>query len=725
MLLYLLEPNLLRRNEWFDKLNPTVYQVEPAKKVAEIKELLVRYSYKGDGFIGFDNKPLIKWLCKLPNQGFYAGELFEPRDECKHLFDPGTKIFYVPQAINAWSQPSVYTDEWKYLYENILGTSIKYTSEWVDVPFKELPFNQLMAYDIETTGLNYGLDTIRTIGFSWEGDNNVLYKTAFDWDEVDTRLLSDSLVSSTEKVFHNATFDLTYLCRYLGRHPLEINAVTDTKLLSYALHNSVRGSDNSLEYLARRFLGSYKIDSLKAAGDALKHYNANDCAATLYLRLTLEELPFARKLHEMIPKIVGMQLTGWPLNRLEVLNLDNRLTRRRAQLLLRLEKMQPGLNPNSPKQLNELFFGAWKLDSYGKTASGNEETGTKALEFFRFQLEGCPEKKDFLDTLIEFKEVDKVAGSFLSPMLKAVNSDCFLRGSYNIGGTKSGRLSASDPNLQQFPSNSKYAKDFKKCFKPPKGWVLIGADYCSLEDRVSALTTRDPEKLKVYTDGYDGHCLRAATYFGIETDGSVMAINAIAKSHSDLRQKSKAPTFALTYQGTILTLVKNCGFSYEEAERIYEAFHRLYHVSDEWVDARLEQGKKDGYVNLAYGHRIKTPLLKDSIQGRNAPYIAVKERRTAANALGQSYCMVTGFTTAAMYRELYDLGLKDDILPVGEVHDACYWLVKDEPHVIAEAKRLMEKHMPNHGLPELEHEQVKLDIDAFIIRDSWANPVSL
>jgi len=123
---------------------------------------------------------------------------------------------------------------------------------------------------------------------------------------------------------------------------------------------------------------------------------------------------------------------------------------------------------------------------------------------------------DLLENIKELQNVNKIITTFIPPFSKKSikrKDSYFLNGSFNVG-VKSGRLSSAQPNLQQLPSTgTKYAKPIKKCFQPPPGWLLVGADYSSLEDRISALQTKDPNKLKVYTDGYDGHCLRAYAYF--------------------------------------------------------------------------------------------------------------------------------------------------------------------------------------------------------------------
>lgn len=118
-------------------------------------------------------------------------------------------------------------------------------------------------------------------------------------------------------------------------------------------------------------------------------------------------------------------------------------------------------------------------------------------------------------------------------------------------------------NLQQIPAGGDLGKLIKTCFSGPYGKIFCGADFASLEDRISALSTKDPNKLKVYTDGYDGHCLRAHAYFGNQMPDidptSVESINSIEDLYPDLRQMSKAPTFLLT-----LNLASSTGDSSEK-----------------------------------------------------------------------------------------------------------------------------------------------------------------
>lgn len=164
----------------------------------------------------------------------------------------------------------------------------------------------------------------------------------------------------------------------------------------------------------------------------------------------------------------------------------------------------------------------------------------------------------------------------------------YLHGSFNLGGTVSGRLSSSDPNLQNVPSGSTYGKLIKSCFTAlPPGWIFCGADSPNaLEDRINTLATKDPNKLKVFTQGYDSHCLRAYYFFPDKLPGitdSVESINSIKKKFPEIRQLAKAPAFALQYAGTWRTLSKNLGFAEEEAKKIESGFREMYRVSEQWV----------------------------------------------------------------------------------------------------------------------------------------------
>lgn len=172
-------------------------------------------------------------------------------------------------------------------------------------------------------------------------------------------------------------------------------------------------------------------------------------------------------------------------------------------------------NPASGAQLQVLLYEVLGLPVLDKTKKKQPATGNKTLSKLKKHTSD-PAVLEVLSALIEISKVAKILSAFIPTFKEAwLKADgChYLHGNFNLGFVVSGRLSCSKPNLQQLPSGSTYGKLIKDCFSAPKGWVMGGADFKSLEDMISALTTKDPNKLKVYIDGLDGHSLRAFNYY--------------------------------------------------------------------------------------------------------------------------------------------------------------------------------------------------------------------
>ena len=233
------------------------------------------------------------------------------------------------------------------------------------------------------------------------------------------------------------------------------------------------------------------------------------------------------------------------------------------------------------------------------------------------------------------------------------------------------------------------------------------------------------------TEGYDGHCLRAYYYFRDrmpDIDGtSVESINSIKKKYPELRQLSKAPTFLLTYGGSAIGLMKNCGFSEEEAKSIEANYHELYRESDEWVKERLARACDDGYVELAFGLKLRTPLLKQSILGnRSTLHQAEAEARTAGNALsGQSYGLLNNRAAVAFMKRVWASKWRTSIQPVALIHDAIYLLIDDDIECLEWVNKALIEEMSWQELPEIAHDTVKLGAELDVFYPSWENEITL
>ena len=182
----------------------------------------------------------------------------------------------------------------------------------------------------------------------------------------------------------------------------------------------------------------------------------------------------------------------------------------------------------------------------------------------------------------------------------------------------------------------------------------------------------------------------------------------------------------MTYQGTWHTLVSNLGFPEEKAKAIEKGYHDLYQVSDAYVQERLKQASKDGYVEVAFGLRVRTPLLKQVIYGsRGMPYEASAEGRTAGNALGQSYGLLNNRAAVEFMQKVWASKYRYDIKPVGLIHDSIYILMRNDVEVVEFANRELINAMKWQELPELQHPTVKLGANLDIFWPDWAHATTL
>lgn len=583
-----------------------------------------------------------------------------------------------------------------------------------------------------------------------------------------------------------------------------------TLLISYLATNSCAGNKNGLKDQAQEFAGDYAQEDVKDIRKIplpqLLQYNLVDTLATWFVyeknwpkmvkdnQLGIYETIFK----PAIVDIIQMQLTGMPMDMDQVLRVkdalqgisDDAVGRMLQQPVIqqfeyvRLEdytnlknsewvkkrmtvtemaaaaqeseaiRKEITFNPNSDPQLRKLLYEVIGLPVIDRTDTKLPATGAKTLEKLINHTQQ-PEVKALLEALIDFLAVDKILGTFIAAFEKAqLGPDGWhwLFGFFNLGGTISGRLSSSGPNLQNLPANvhmklsaallqrfgnilAPYVKDgelslgklIKSCFKAPPGWFFCGIDFSSLEDRISALTTKDPNKLRVYEDGFDGHAMRAHAYFGDQMPdivNTVESINQIAEKghkYGHLRQDSKTPTFLLTYGGTYIGIMEQLGWTQEKAQSVEARYHELYKVSDDWVATKLDQACKDGYVTVAFGLRVRTPLLHQVVRGTSkTPFQAEAEGRTAGNAMGQSWCLLNSRAGSEFMGKVRKSEFRNSIKPSAQIHDAQYYLVKDDIDTIQYANTHVVQACQWQNHPDIWHDTVKLGGEFAIFYPDWS-----
>ena len=371
-------------------------------------------------------------------------------------------------------------------------------------------------------------------------------------------------------IFHNAGFDVTQLIYHLWMNKLDdykgmlkglhimCRNLEDSMIVAYLATNTCGKAELGLKPLAHEYTGNYGVDVSDVTQLPVKElleYNLKDVLATWYVYEKYYPIMVDENQEELytslfmpsLKVLIETQLVGFRIypDRLEELNKNltsysegilkqlnsypwikelekqlNELAAKKYNAKTKKKKKTPDdfdekFNPNSNNHISIVLYDILKLPVIDTTEKGNPATGTETLE--KLVNHATDEYvKEFLKNLTEYSAAAKILSAFIPAFehTQMVKGRKALYGSFKLGGTVSGRLSSSRPNLQNLPSTgSKYAKPVKRIFGYPKGYIFIGADQRSLEDRISALTTRDSNKLSVYTSGYDGHSLRAYTYF--------------------------------------------------------------------------------------------------------------------------------------------------------------------------------------------------------------------
>ena len=661
-----------------------------------------------------------------------------------------------------------------------------------DICFDELYKHPVLTVDIETSGLKFHTDYIISIAFSWDKHSGIAMYINNDKTKIE-QLAEFFRKYEGKLIFHNATFDTMFIIRYCYMNDIQdwkgmltgldimFRDTDDTRIIAYLSLNSCSRTSYKLKQLAYEYTGEYAQEDIDDAShipvDRLLPYNLTDTCATWYvydkyypiMKADNQENIYLTLLKPSLKVLVQTQMVGMRIDPSKLNDLESDLFVKEVEFEKSLRthdkikefeyqcKLQKVAKYNlsvktkrksvkdyekewcfnfaSNQQLSTFLYEFLHLPILSYTKKGNPAVDADTIMELQYVKEAEP-YKDLLKVFYEYSKLRKIITSFLGEFKESpkVGNCLGLYGNFNLCGTISGRLSSSKPNLQQLPSTgSPYAKPIKNIFIAPEGYIFVGADQRSLEDRISALTTKDSQKLKVYIEGFDSHALRAYSYFREQMpditkeleehpENELEIINSIKTKHKDLRQASKGVTFCLTYGGTKHALMSECGLTEDQAIQAESRYHELYKESDAWVKERIDKAKETGYVECAFGLRLRTPLLKNSItSGYGALKEASKEGRTAGNALGQSWCLLNSRSTNEVMEKVWNSKYRYDILPVAQIHDASYFFIKDDIDVLIWFNKVLIKAMEWQEDPAIAHDTVKLGGDLELFIPDWAH----
>jgi DNA polymerase-1 len=491
--------------------------------------------------------------------------------------------------------------------------------EALDKLGKRLKEKGSFAFDTETTGLN--TLTAQLVGISLSPTTGEAYyiPVGHRYLEIVQQLPVEQVIEKLKPVFendkiakiaHNAKFDMEILAEY----GITVNnLVSDTMIAAYLLGEKSLG----LKSLSFNRLGIEMTDITELIGSGKKQINMSQVEVSVagkYAcadadntgrldRLLGTELKeqglwqlFADVEMPLVPILMKMERKGVALD----VNLLGDMSRRLGKRLLELEdeiyqKAGRRFNINSTQQLSPVLFQELKLPAARKTKSGFS-TDASVLEELRGQ-------HPIIELILEYRQLTKLKSTYVDALPGLVNQKTGrVHTSFNQTKTTTGRLSSSDPNLQNIPVRGEQGKEIRQAFVAPPGYELLSADYSQIDLRVLAHLSQDPELLKTFHHDGDIHTDTAIRLFGVEKD----------KVTPDMRRLAKTVNFGVIYGMSGYGLEQATEFSREEAEKFITAYFEKYPHVREYMEGTKKQARELGYVQTILGRRRSIPEINSS-----------------------------------------------------------------------------------------------------------------
>ena len=541
----------------------------------------------------------------------------------------------------------------------------------------------LFAFDTETTSLNYMQAEIVGLSFAIEPGEAAYVPLAHLNPGLEGQLDRDQILAQMKPLLESSAVKkvgqhLKYDANVLANHGITLHGIAhDTMLQSYII--DAVGSRHDMGSLALKYLGQRVISFEEVAGKGVKQVSFDHVDIEQAAAYAAEDADVTLRLHEtLLPKLAAEPSLNDVYQRLElplvpVLSKIERngafvsVDKLRAQsheIAIRLAELesqacdlagQP-FNLASPKQLGEILFEKLELPVIKKTPKGAPSTAEDVLAELANDYE-------LPAVLIEHRGLAKLKSTYTDKLPEMVDSRTGrVHTSYHQAVTATGRLSSSDPNLQNIPIRTQEGRRIRQAFIAPEGRKIVAADYSQIELRIMAHLSSDAGLLHAFANELDVHSATAAEVFDVSLEGVT----------TDQRRKAKAINFGLIYGMSAFGLAKQIGVARGEAQEYIDRYFARYPGVADYMDATRAIAHEQGYVETLLGRRLYLP----EINARNKQRQLAAER-TAINAPMQGTAAdIIKLAMIDVDAWLTDTGL--DAKMIMQVHDELVFEVADD-----------------------------------------------
>ena len=517
-------------------------------------------------------------------------------------------------------------------YETVLDR--KRFDAWLEKLGKAKHF----AFDTETTSLDYMQARVVGVSFATEAGEAAYVPFGHDYEGAPAQLGEQEVLQALQPLLQDTTpriigQNLKYDAHVLANHGIRLSAIADdTMLMSYVLDSTQR---HDMDNLALRLLGHNTIHFEEIAGKGAKQltfnqialeqaapYAAEDADITLQLFDRLDTELAREKMLQKIYRDIELPLLP-VLQRIERngVKVDvGMLNKQSEELATRMQQVQDkvyelageSFNLSSPKQLGKILFEKLSIPASKKTKTGQYSTAEDVLQ------ELADDGHEVPALILQYRSLSKLKSTYTDKLPQQVNATTGrVHTSYNQTVAATGRLSSTDPNLQNIPVRTEEGRRIRQAFVADKGNKIVAADYSQIELRIMAHLSGDEALLTAFAEGVDIHKATAAEVFGVP----------LQEVTAEQRRAAKAINFGLIYGMSAFGLAKQLGIGRFEAQDYVDLYFQRYPGVKHYMDETRDRAHQQGYVETVFGRRLYLP----EINSRNAMRRQYAER-TAINA---------------------------------------------------------------------------------------------
>jgi len=497
-------------------------------------------------------------------------------------------------------------------YETITTESA--LTAWIE----KLEKAEVFAFDTETTSLDYMVAEVVGVSFAVAEGEAAYVPLAHDYEGAPEQLDRDTVLQALQPLLARSNPNLVgqhikYDINVLRNHGIELsNVLHDTMLESYVFDSTATRHD--MDSLAKKYLGCSTIKFEDIAGKGKKQLTFNQIEVEPAARYAAEDADITLRLHRVLweklqafPKLVKVY-TELEIPLLKVLSRIERqgvsidtdmLAKQGKELASQLEALVKAaykdagkeFNLGSPKQIQEIFFEEKQFPIIRKTPKGQPSTAEDVLE----QLANDYELPRLI---LQHRSLSKLLSTYIDKLPLQVNPDTHrVHTSYHQAVASTGRLSSTDPNLQNIPIRTEEGRRIREAFVPAPGYRLLAADYSQIELRIMAHLSEDKGLNQAFAQGLDVHRATAAEVFA-------MPLDAV---ENDQRRAAKAINFGLIYGMSAFGLAKQLDISRGEAQDYINLYFERYPGVRDYMDSTREKAREVGYVETVFGRRLYLP----------------------------------------------------------------------------------------------------------------------